>query len=474
MKKIFLTIALLIGNFVTYAQIGSQQIIEYTPGTSLISSNDIDGDGDLDVFGTYGHDVTWYKNINGQGSFVTQQTIVGGLWGNSIVASADLNGDTYIDMITTLDDSNGITWYKNMGGQGDNFIKQQTIYQSSNDTQEHPQQAYPVDIDNDGDLDIVIRGRRFSSGVYWIIWFENLDGQGNFGGMNIISANFFGLFDIHLADIDGDGDLDISAASLDPKIVWFENLDGQGSFGSEQIISTEMYQAYTVFASDINNDYNMDIIASINTEAPYYEKRIVWYENLGDEIFAEAEIISQENLAIYDLIAVDINNDENVDLYSFNYNGVEHEIVWYENLDGQGSFEKHLITGESSMNTYGGRQALDINDIDGDGIIDLLVAPTLSDGSGKVVWYKNHFPILSVNENIELDFSVYPNPATSIININSKSTILKTEIYNVLGQLVLSNSNENRIDISSLSKGIYYIKIQDENENFGLEKIINK
>ena len=59
----------------------------------------------------------------------------------------------------------------------------------------------------------------------------------------------------------------------------------------------------------------------------------------------------------------------------------------------------------------------------------------------------------------------YPNPATSNITIitSGKANI---SILNIEGQVkknITTNTNKTNIDISSLSSGIYFIKVQSEN-----------
>ena len=58
---------------------------------------------------------------------------------------------------------------------------------------------------------------------------------------------------------------------------------------------------------------------------------------------------------------------------------------------------------------------------------------------------------------------IYPNPATDniyISNINEKSVVVK--IYDVSGRLVLETkvSDKEHINISTLSKGMYQIKLE--------------
>ncbi|MBA4320888.1 MAG: T9SS C-terminal target domain-containing protein, partial [Flavobacterium sp.] len=64
-------------------------------------------------------------------------------------------------------------------------------------------------------------------------------------------------------------------------------------------------------------------------------------------------------------------------------------------------------------------------------------------------------------------FTLYPNPVQSVLNISSKETIevQSISIYNTLGQLVLVIPNAEKvtkIDVSSLTTGNYFIKINSD------------
>jgi len=64
-------------------------------------------------------------------------------------------------------------------------------------------------------------------------------------------------------------------------------------------------------------------------------------------------------------------------------------------------------------------------------------------------------------------FSLYPNPVKDILNIETKQTIevSSINIYNQLGQLVLvvpNAQNIAKVDVSSLSSGNYFIKINSD------------
>ena len=67
------------------------------------------------------------------------------------------------------------------------------------------------------------------------------------------------------------------------------------------------------------------------------------------------------------------------------------------------------------------------------------------------------------------DKMVYPNPARDILNINPNFSLISPNysITNVLGQIIKTGSiKNNAINISTLKKGIYLIKLTDEEETF--------
>jgi Secretion system C-terminal sorting domain/Beta-propeller repeat len=93
--------------------------------------------------------------------------------------------------------------------------------------------------------------------------------------------------------------------------------------------------------------------------------------------------------------------------------------------------------------------------------------PSLSIGPATFLPYngfisKFEFVPLSTTSFSDANFTISPNPVKDILNINTKENIEVSSIsvYNTLGQLVLVNSNQNKvIDVSSLTTGNYFIKI---------------
>jgi hypothetical protein len=55
--------------------------------------------------------------------------------------------------------------------------------------------------------------------------------------------------------------------------------------------------------------------------------------------------------------------------------------------------------------------------------------------------------------------TLFPNPAVTYFQINA-AQVQRILIYNVQGQLVEQSLNENRVDISTLPDGMYFVKVE--------------
>ncbi|GAB5399397.1 MAG: hypothetical protein Aureis2KO_09820 [Aureisphaera sp.] len=237
---------------------------------------------------------------------------------------------------------------------------------------DYPVDVLVADLDNDGDLDVVAADLGTPDRI---VWFENLDGLGNFGPENLVTLEAIIPREIHANDIDGDGDIDLISCSHDHDIAWYENLDGQGNFGPQILIDFLDSSGSTVFSSDINGDGHIDVITGT---APNY---LAWYENTGaDGAFGPPQIINTNIHGPSDIYTEDLDGDGDMDLLVSS--SLDDKITWYENLDGLATFSgPNLIT--SIADTV---QAVHAVDVDGDGDMDVLSA---SKSDGKIAWYEN-------------------------------------------------------------------------------------
>ncbi len=78
-------------------------------------------------------------------------------------------------------------------------------------------------------------------------------------------------------------------------------------------------------------------------------------------------------------------------------------------------------------------------------------------------------------EKGQLDLAIYPNPTNDYLTIESESGYsLEIEIINSFGQVILKksvNQPSNAIDVSAISSGIYFVKVEVDGK-VGLQKLI--
>ncbi len=79
----------------------------------------------------------------------------------------------------------------------------------------------------------------------------------------------------------------------------------------------------------------------------------------------------------------------------------------------------------------------------------------------------------SVDDFLTENLKIYPNPTSQFISINRTVELNKIELFNLIGQKVLAlNPTQNTFDLSSVSNGIYILKVEDTKGNQGAIKII--
>jgi hypothetical protein len=250
----------------------------------------MNGDGDLDLLATLGPSwnlVGWYQN-DGSANFT--ERLISSDFTNAVgVQAGYINNDNYIDVvgIAFSTGTNNVRWWENDGTPED-LEEWEDFGIASGRLLPNGQDL--VDLDLDGDIDVVVaefgdvathNGR--------ISWWSN-DGSGNFTFEENITINLVEARSIKGADMDGDGDIDlVSAASLDTTnantdgdISWYEN-DGSQNFVKRTITTTFDY-AYWAVPIDFEGDGDMDIVASAQNAY-----QIAWWESdLDDAQFIAA------------------------------------------------------------------------------------------------------------------------------------------------------------------------------------------
>ena len=187
------------------------------------------------------------------------------------IGMADIDGDGKIDLLTPHG------WFKNIDADRD-----QWEWHSDWDLEEAGFPIIGYDVNGDGKTDIIY-GRGHSYGLYW------LEQQGSAGSRrwvrHTIDESFSQVHALKLADIDGDGEMELLAGkryrghdghdpgSYDPLVIYYYKINRKtGEFTRYPISLNGTAGAGTQFVvEDLDGDGDMDIATAGKTGVHFFE-----------------------------------------------------------------------------------------------------------------------------------------------------------------------------------------------------------
>ena len=203
------------------SQTWAWQQISSTSQDEQLSSGDIDRDGDIDLLlGT-----RWLRNDGGSWSVHT----VNGTGGNpDRNRLADINGDGRMDAVVgfeAISVSGKLAWYENPSNATNNWSERIIANVIG------PMSLDVGDLDQDGDLDVVAGEHNLTNpSSARVFVFENTNGSGTNWTQHTVYTGDEHHDGTQLVDIDADGDLDIISIGWDnPRVVLYENLAINGN-----------------------------------------------------------------------------------------------------------------------------------------------------------------------------------------------------------------------------------------------------
>lgn len=238
-------------------------------GAGGVIAADIDDDGDMDIVGTGAgiNHVSWWENINGVGTSWLEHTIDDSFTFAYSVCVDDFDNDGDID-VAAASFSPGIIACWSNEDFGDSW--QKTIVDSD---LEDIACVRSSDIDGDGDIDILGASPTDDE----IAWWENADGSGTIWTKVLVATEVDGAWSVAPVDIDKDGDVDIIvAAEYAGKIVLYENSNGIATNWVEHLVESDYSSPRSVCSGDLNSDGYDDIIGAAVTDDV-----IKWWDYTG-------------------------------------------------------------------------------------------------------------------------------------------------------------------------------------------------
>ncbi|MEX0609551.1 MAG: FG-GAP-like repeat-containing protein [Balneolaceae bacterium] len=338
-----------------------------------IYAGDVDGDGDLDFISGSDNGFHWHENDGAADPAFQIHTVSASSNATTTVFAADLDGDGDLDLMSSSRIDNKLAWYENDGAADPTFTTH--LVTNSN---EWLLSVHAADVDGDGDLDLM--SASFTDDK--VAWYENDGNDDPSFTEHVVSNTDNGVRNVHAADLDGDGDLDLISLSYSQgNFLWHENDGAADPAFTKHTVYLETSGGRVVRAGDIDGDGDLDLMVAFE-----FQDTIAWYENNGNAIPSFTKhIISDSVYGASSVFASDLDADGDLDLMSSSFE--DNKIAWYENNGNiVPVFTEHAVSTDAI-----GAGGIFAGDVDGDGDLDLISAA--SEGR-KIFWYESTiFPI---------------------------------------------------------------------------------
>jgi hypothetical protein len=240
----------------------------------------------------------------------------------------------------------------------------------------------------------------------------------------------------------------------------YSNLDDAGKIDIQKLNSTEITQTYDNVSDGLSN--YIDLVINPLTLEPY-----VAFQDLANNGKVTVKKLNGDTWELVGKAAFTDGLSNYVDL-AFDSSGnpfVAFQDVSFSNKLSVMAFDGNSWNYVGNRGVSNGSASYCSIKLNSDGEIFVAFKDGSVNNKASVISYAD---ILSASENQLDDFVIFPNPVSDKLFVNAKNNF-DFIIFNRLGQKLKEIKNKNEIDVSYLSKGIYFVQIFD-----GLKSTVKK
>ncbi|MCL4858857.1 MAG: VCBS repeat-containing protein [Caldilineaceae bacterium] len=285
------------------------------------------------------------------------------------VALGDLNGDGHVDAVVAQGSfgsaQENVIWLNN----GDGIFAESEQFIGSGDSRS----VALADLDGDGDLDIIIANAGSAIPNDDEIWINQGGAQGGQAGVFVLGQSLANgeSFLVKVGDLDGDGDLDAIIVGAQGVQIWWN--DGNGNFSAGPAFP--FFGLNDIALGDLDGDGDLDIVMA--GEGQFFPSQIFWNEWNTRQAFTPGPLLVTAGVNSGVAIA-DLDNDGHADIYLATSQA---NVVWWNN--GDGFFSAGTGMGDQNDTDVA------LGDFNGDGHIDAFVTRRITGSAANGVWLNN-------------------------------------------------------------------------------------
>lgn len=282
-----------------------------------------------------------------------------------------------------------------------------------------------ADLDNDGKLDLLVGEYSGNINHYEQTGTQPTD------SFALVTSNFFNIdagnySKPELADIDGDGDLDLFIGGYYGRILFYPNT---GSASQPSFSSTgTLYNSIDVGDYSAPRWVDIDADGDLDLFIGSYNGTLTYYKNTGSKSSAQLQL-SSSNFSGIDIgshstpFFADFDKDQDLDLVIGTSDG---KIKYYKNTGTAQAATFTLVSTIASNVDVGSNSAPAARDLTGDGLPDLLIGDS---GGNLELWVASNTGLITAVPDT-IFFGLIP-----IAHAQAVQQFITTFTYDALGQL---------------------------------------